>query len=150
MGNRSNKRRDKEQRTKRKRMKERQSLRQRHMLDHIDDYEVASDQWWDKENPKGSGNEMGSSPQRLHHREGKKHNFEDGRETSDGEELQVLSESEKEDNSRPSSRAEGKLQSESEKNNGNNNDNNNVKNDEKYNENIKNGGSSKNLDNGEA
>ena len=109
--NRSNKRRDKEQRTKRKRMKERQSLRQRHMLDHIDDYEVASDQWWDKKNPKGSGNEMGSSPQRLHHREGKKHNFEDGRETSDGEELTVLSESEKEDNSRPNSRAEGKIQS---------------------------------------
>ena len=49
-------------------MKERQSLRQRHMLDHIDDYEVASDQWWDKKNPKGSGNEMGSSPQRLHQR----------------------------------------------------------------------------------
>merc|ERR1712100_365405 len=54
---------------------------------------------------------MGSSPQRLHHREGKKHNFEDGRETSDGEELTVLSESEKEDNSRPNSRADGKIQS---------------------------------------
>ena len=43
--------------------------------------------------------------------EKKKHNFEDGRETSDGEELTVLSESEKEDNSRPNSRAEGKIQS---------------------------------------
>jgi Leucine-rich repeat (LRR) protein len=110
--NRLNKRRNKEQRTKRKRVKERQSLRQRHMLDHIDDYEVASDQWWDKNNPKGDGNAIGSSPQRLHHREGKKHNFEDGRDTSDGEELQALSESEKEDNSRPNSRAEGKITTE--------------------------------------
>ena len=99
---------------KEKRVKERQSLRQRHMLDHIDDYEVASDQWWDKDNPRGKGNDVGSSPQRLHHRQAK-HNFEEGRETSDGEELQGGgSDSEKDEASRPNSSAEGKKETESE------------------------------------
>ena len=114
--NRANKKREKEQRSKRKRVKERQSLRQRHMLDHIDDFEVASDQWWDKDNPRGKGNDVGSSPQRLHHRQAKKHNFEEGRETSDGEELQGGgSDSEKDEVSRPNSMAEGQKETEAEK-----------------------------------
>ena len=77
------KRASKEERGRKKKIRDRQLNRQRHMLDHIDDYEAEPDQWWD-----GGARKAGSteSPKRLHQRE-KKKGFEDERDNgseSDG------------------------------------------------------------------
>ena len=82
---REKKRHSKENRVRRQKINDRALNRQRHMLDHIDDYEVPANQWWEKDGV--ATDKVGGSPQRLHQRTpSKKHEFEDNRETNNGSE----------------------------------------------------------------